>query len=124
MPWPGRWTWTSPPNLWVPARTASPSTCPTSGPPPRRSRRSWTTRSPRTCTRASPPLCSPVTTAGELPTPTGNIFEWEDDATYVRKPPYFEGMGREPEPVTDISGARALAKLGDSVTTDHIPPAG
>ncbi|HIY42460.1 MAG TPA: aconitate hydratase AcnA [Candidatus Nocardiopsis merdipullorum] len=60
----------------------------------------------------------------ELPTPTGNIFEWEDDSTYVRKPPYFEGMGREPEPVTDISGARALAKLGDSVTTDHISPAG
>ena len=59
-----------------------------------------------------------------LPTPTGNIFEWEDDSTYVRKPPYFEGMGREPEPVTDISGARALAKLGDSVTTDHISPAG
>src|SRR5699024_8339682 len=58
-----------------------------------------------------------------LPTPTGNIFEWEDDSTYVRKPPYFEGMGREPEPVTDISGARALAKLGDSVTTDHITPA-
>src|SRR5699024_244865 len=60
----------------------------------------------------------------ELPTPTGNIFEWEDDSTYVRKPPYFEGMGREPEPVTDISGARALAKLGDSVTTDHISPPG
>ncbi len=60
----------------------------------------------------------------ELPTPTGNIFEWEDDSTYVRKPPYFDGMGREPEPVTDISGARALAKLGDSVTTDHISPAG
>ena len=60
----------------------------------------------------------------ELPTPTGNIFEWEDDSTYVRKPPYFDGMGRDPEPVTDISGARVLAKLGDSVTTDHISPAG
>ncbi|GAB3452449.1 aconitate hydratase AcnA [Streptomonospora sediminis] len=59
-----------------------------------------------------------------LPTPTGNTFEWEADSTYVRKPPYFEGMGAEPEPVTDIAGARVLAKLGDSVTTDHISPAG
>ncbi|MBB6119648.1 aconitate hydratase AcnA [Nocardiopsis algeriensis] len=59
-----------------------------------------------------------------LPTPTGNTFEWEDDSTYVRKPPYFEGMGETPEPVTDITGARVLAKLGDSVTTDHISPAG
>ena len=59
-----------------------------------------------------------------LPTPTGDTFTWEDDSTYVRKPPYFEGMDREPQPVTDISGARVLAKLGDSVTTDHISPAG
>ncbi|SIO88878.1 aconitate hydratase AcnA [Nocardiopsis sp. JB363] len=59
-----------------------------------------------------------------LPTPTGNIFEWEAESTYVRKPPYFDGMGESPEPVTDISGARVLAKLGDSVTTDHISPAG
>jgi aconitate hydratase len=59
-----------------------------------------------------------------LPTPTGNIFEWDQDSTYVRKAPYFEGMGLEPEPVTDISGARVLALLGDSVTTDHISPAG
>src|SRR5690625_2492832 len=59
-----------------------------------------------------------------LPTPTGTTFEWEDDSTYVRKPPYFEGMGAAPEPVSDIAGARALAKLGDSVTTDHISPAG
>ena len=58
-----------------------------------------------------------------LPTPTGNIYEWEEDSTYVRKPPYFEGMGRTPDPVTDINGARVLAKLGDSVTTDHISPA-
>jgi aconitate hydratase len=60
----------------------------------------------------------------ELPTPTGNTFEWEGESTYVRKPPYFEGMGQTPAPVTDISGARVLAKLGDSVTTDHISPAG
>ncbi|MEE6286544.1 aconitate hydratase AcnA [Georgenia sp. MJ173] len=59
-----------------------------------------------------------------LDTPEGDTFEWVEDSTYVRKPPYFEGMGLEPEAVTDISGARVLAKLGDSVTTDHISPAG
>jgi aconitate hydratase len=59
-----------------------------------------------------------------LPTPTGDTFGWDPDSTYVRKPPYFEGMSREPAPVTDITGARVLAKLGDSVTTDHISPAG
>jgi len=59
-----------------------------------------------------------------LPTPTGDIFEWEDDSTYVRKPPYFDGMTTQPTAVTDIAGARVLAKLGDSVTTDHISPAG
>ncbi|HTQ18559.1 aconitate hydratase [Mycobacterium sp.] len=58
-----------------------------------------------------------------LPTPSGNIFEWDADSTYVRKPPYFEGMPAEPAPVGDISGARVLALLGDSVTTDHISPA-
>ena len=59
-----------------------------------------------------------------LPTPTGDTFAWAGDSTYVRKPPYFDGMRREPSPVTDIAGARVLAKLGDSVTTDHISPAG
>ncbi|MEY4163597.1 MAG: aconitate hydratase [Actinomycetota bacterium] len=59
-----------------------------------------------------------------LDTPSGEIFEWDANSTYVRKPPYFEGMPREPKPVTDIAGARVLAKLGDSVTTDHISPAG
>ena len=59
-----------------------------------------------------------------LPTPEGKTFEWDADSTYVRKPPYFEGMPAQPAPVTDISGARVLAKLGDSVTTDHISPAG
>ncbi len=59
-----------------------------------------------------------------LPTPTGATFEWDAESTYVRKPPYFEGMALEPAPVTDISGARVLAKLGDSTTTDHISPAG
>jgi aconitate hydratase len=51
-------------------------------------------------------------------------YEWEEESTYCRLPPYFEGMGREPEPVTDIEGARLLALLGDSITTDHISPAG
>jgi len=59
-----------------------------------------------------------------LPTPEGSVFEWNDDSTYVRKAPYFDGMTAEPTPVTDITGARVLAKLGDSVTTDHISPAG
>ncbi|HEV7811736.1 MAG TPA: aconitate hydratase AcnA [Leifsonia sp.] len=59
-----------------------------------------------------------------LPTPTGSVFEWDEKSTYVRKPPYFDGMTLETTPVTDIQGARVLAKLGDSVTTDHISPAG
>jgi len=59
-----------------------------------------------------------------LPTPTGSIFQWDPHSTYVRRPPYFEGMKREPSPVTNIADARVLAWLGDSVTTDHISPAG
>jgi aconitate hydratase len=59
-----------------------------------------------------------------LNVPTGDTFEWAGDSTYVRRPPYFDGMPAEPAPVTDIQGARVLAKLGDSVTTDHISPAG
>jgi len=59
-----------------------------------------------------------------LPTPDGATFEWDADSTYVRKPPYFEGLTLETTPVSDIAGARVLAKLGDSVTTDHISPAG
>lgn len=59
-----------------------------------------------------------------LSIPTGNTFEWDSESTYVRKPPYFEGMTMETTPVEDITGARVLAKLGDSVTTDHISPAG
>jgi aconitate hydratase len=59
-----------------------------------------------------------------IPTPVGNVFDWDEDSTYVRKPPYFEGMAVTPSPVSDISGARVLALLGDSVTTDHISPAG
>jgi aconitate hydratase len=59
-----------------------------------------------------------------LDTPTGETFEWDPQSTYVRKPPYFEGMPKNPVPVQDIAGARVLALLGDSVTTDHISPAG
>jgi aconitate hydratase len=59
-----------------------------------------------------------------LPTPEGNTFAWDEKSTYVRKAPYFDGMPAEPEPVKDITGARVLALLGDSVTTDHISPAG
>ncbi|HSF27204.1 MAG TPA: aconitate hydratase [Actinomycetes bacterium] len=59
-----------------------------------------------------------------LPTPEGDFFDWQEESTYVRRPPYFEGMGATPDPVADIAGARVLAKLGDSVTTDHISPAG
>jgi aconitate hydratase len=59
-----------------------------------------------------------------LQIPEGSIFEWDDASTYVRNPPYFEGITREPAPITDITDARVLAVLGDSVTTDHISPAG
>jgi aconitate hydratase len=59
-----------------------------------------------------------------LDVPTGDRFAWDDDSTYVRQPPYFEGLEPEPAPVQDVEGARVLAKLGDSVTTDHISPAG
>ncbi|MCB0889358.1 MAG: aconitate hydratase AcnA [Nocardioidaceae bacterium] len=59
-----------------------------------------------------------------LETPEGDTFAWDESSTYVRKAPYFDGMPDEPEPVTDIAGAKVLLKLGDSVTTDHISPAG
>ena len=60
----------------------------------------------------------------ELPVPTGDLFAWEEGSTYVRRPPYFEGMSRSPGIVGDIVGARCLVSVGDSVTTDHISPAG
>ncbi|MFC4297500.1 aconitate hydratase AcnA [Castellaniella hirudinis] len=60
----------------------------------------------------------------DLDTPEGSLFDWQDDSTYVRNPPYFQGMPRQPQAVSDIRGARVLALLGDSVTTDHISPAG
>jgi aconitate hydratase len=60
----------------------------------------------------------------KLAVPTGKVYNWEADSTYIRKAPYFDGMPAKPAPVTDITGARVLAVLGDSVTTDHISPAG
>jgi aconitate hydratase A / 2-methylisocitrate dehydratase len=60
----------------------------------------------------------------ELDVPAGEVFAWDEASTYVRRPPYFDGMPAEPSPVTDVRGARVLAMLGDSVTTDHISPAG
>ncbi len=60
----------------------------------------------------------------KLPVPAGDIYEWDPKSTYVKHPPYFENMGQAPSPVTDIVGARCLAVLGDSITTDHISPAG
>ena len=60
----------------------------------------------------------------ELPVPEGSLFAWDDASTYVRQPPYFDGMAREHGPVEDVVGARCLVSLGDSVTTDHISPAG
>jgi aconitate hydratase len=60
----------------------------------------------------------------KLPVPTGDRFAWEDDSTYVRKPPFLEHVSREPKPLENIAGARVLAVLGDSITTDHISPAG
>jgi aconitate hydratase len=97
----------------------------TSGPHPRRSRR----RSSRPMSRDLFEKDYADVFAGDeswqnLDTPAGDTFAWDADSTYVRKPPYFDGMPKEPAPVSDISGARVLAKLGDSVTTDHISPAG
>ena len=60
----------------------------------------------------------------ELPVPEGELFEWEPSSTYVRQPPYFDEMPASPEPFEDVAGARCLVMLGDSVTTDHISPAG
>jgi aconitate hydratase len=59
-----------------------------------------------------------------LPVPEGDLYAWDESSTYIQRPPFFDGMPREPEPVGDIEGARCLVSLGDSVTTDHISPAG
>ncbi|MDQ2943387.1 MAG: aconitate hydratase AcnA [Candidatus Dormibacteraeota bacterium] len=60
----------------------------------------------------------------KMDAPTGPIFQWDPKSTYVKEPPYFEDFGPQPKPLTDIEGARVLALLGDSVTTDHVSPAG
>ena len=100
-------------------------TCATSGRASARSPRRSSRRSSRTCSARATARCSRATSAGtRLQVPTGDRFAWAEDSTYVRLPPYFQDMPAEPEPVRDIEGARVLAKLGDSVTTDHISPAG
>jgi aconitate hydratase len=60
----------------------------------------------------------------ELPVPTGNLYEWDAESTYVQEPPYFVDLAPEPGPLSDVEGARVLVQVGDSVTTDHISPAG
>ncbi|MBS1270322.1 MAG: Aconitate hydratase A [Gammaproteobacteria bacterium] len=60
----------------------------------------------------------------KIATPEGTLFDWDEDSTYIRKPPFFEGMPRQPEALREIKGARVLVKVGDSITTDHISPAG
>ena len=83
------------------------------------------TRSSRTCSARATARCSTATSAGTaLEVPTGDLFAWDERSTYVRQPPFFEDLPREPEPLEDIVDARVLAVLGDSVTTDHISPAG
>ncbi len=60
----------------------------------------------------------------EIPAPTGNVYQWNDASTYIQEPPFFEDFNREPQPITEIHAARPMAIFGDSVTTDHISPAG
>jgi aconitate hydratase len=59
-----------------------------------------------------------------MPAPTGDLYDWQDESTYIKAPPFFDGMQRQPEALRDVEGARVLALLGDSITTDHISPAG
>ena len=74
---------------------------------------------------APTPTSSAATSrGGSLETPSGDRYAWDPASTYVRQPPYFDGLELEPAPVADIQGARCLVSLGDSVTTDHISPAG
>ena len=87
--------------------------------------RSSPARSTPSCSARRTPRCSRATSAGRaLPIPSGDRYAWDPDSTYIARPPFFEGLTAEPAPLTDIDGARVLALLGDSVTTDHISPAG
>src|SRR5688500_7408598 len=74
--------------------------------------------------RTYPGVYTGQRTWAALPVPTGNLFAWDSASTYVRRPPYFDGIGAQARPIEDITGARCLVVLGDSVTTDHISPAG
>ena len=106
-------------------RTARTSICATSGRAPRRSRR-WCAAASRIACSAPPmPTCSRATSCGRrIGGAGGRTYAWDDASTYVRQPPYFVGMDRQPAALADVEGARILALLGDSITTDHISPAG
>ena len=100
-------------------------TCATSGRARRRSSRWSTTASRRQMfTAGYADVFAGDDNWRSMPTPDSQMFTWDPTSTYVRRPPYFDGMPRQPQPVRDITGARVLAYLGDSVTTDHISPAG
>ena len=122
---PARWTSTSDRAARLRRRTASRSCLPTSGPPAARSPRCSSTPSGPTMFRRE---YAEATTGDErwrsFEVPTGQRYAWEESRLMSQRPPFFEGMQAEPEPITDVTGARVLAVLGDSVTTDHISPAG
>ena len=105
--------------------TARTSTSATSGRARRRSTRRSSRRSRATCFRRT---YADVFTGDDrwraLEIPEGDLYDWREESTYVRRPPYFDGMSPEPGTVEDIHGARCLVRVGDSVTTDHISPAG
>ena len=83
------------------------------------------TPSTRRCSATATRACSRATTNWtSIKVPAGKLYTWDSASTYVKNPPYFDGMTMTPPPLADIRGARALAVLGDSVTTDHISPAG
>ncbi len=107
------------------AERHAPSTCATSGRP--------TPRSPRSSSRCSTATCSPSATArssratsagGRCRRPSGEVYAWDTESTYIRRPPFLDDATGADRPITDVEGARVLALLGDSVTTDHISPAG
>ena len=105
--------------------TGARCSCATSGRARSRSARRSPRRSAARCTRRPTPGCyDGDETWRSLESPAGDLYAWDPASTYVRLPPYFEGLPLEPAPVGDIEGARCLVSLGDSVTTDHISPAG
>ena len=122
---PARWTSTSPATRSDATRPAMPSSCATSGPRPSRSSRSSRAACPRRCSRRS---YANVFEGDErwrgIAVPESETYAWDGDSTYIQNPPYFEGMSRKPPGLPSVRGARCLALFGDSITTDHISPAG